>query len=429
MHAPKTARFTVTRRDLTYLHLLAWAIFALVFVGAVQQLFHENQERDFVFFYSDGRILNERPPADLYEYSVQKKVFQEVLPLHKGEWGPSPYPPFVALFFRPFARLSYWTGCRVWMGITLVLYIGGISLLNKRFLGGDRLGQSLVFCFALSYWPFLYWTLLNSQLSAVGFFAMAVAIYLENVNLTYLSGLALSICLYKPTLLILVLPMLLITRRFKTFAGFSLGAITLTAFTIWAVGPSVWQGYFRMSAEFARTRQHIFLCNYVDIQAFSLMIAHGITSLRVVVLWLGIIPAVYLLRLWWLVRRSVPHITTNWVWATTITWTLLLNFYVPYYDSILIVISIIITARSFSSFGRFVFLNICCCVLLFSHLTRQIALGTGWQMLTLIFAALGTLQLVVSRADLMLLTAKPKAFQSAVARGSNRTLLSAQQDN
>ncbi len=45
------------------------------------------------------------------------------------------------------------------------------------------------------------------------------------------------------------------------------------------------------------------------------------------------------------------------IWGTTITWTMLLNVYVPVYDTVLVVLSIIITAAAFKEFAHRWFLG------------------------------------------------------------------------
>src|SRR5579863_192628 len=171
------SRFELTRGDLRDLNIIGWAVFLGLVLLVGQRAFQKNQERDFVYFYSIGLILNSYPPSDLYDYRLQKEIFTRVQPLgRKGAYGPSPYPPYVAMFFRPLARWEFMNACRIWTSITLALYLAGLSLLIFRFFPGDRLKQSSLFCFALCFWPFMGRTLLNGQIAAVGFFAMALAL-------------------------------------------------------------------------------------------------------------------------------------------------------------------------------------------------------------------------------------------------------------
>jgi len=60
------------------------------------------------------------------------------------------------------------------------------------------------------FWPFMHF-LHQRAIAMIGFFALALAFREEVRKRPFVSGLALSICLYKPTLLLLFLPMLLIT--------------------------------------------------------------------------------------------------------------------------------------------------------------------------------------------------------------------------
>jgi hypothetical protein len=60
---------------------------------------------DFTYFYGIGRIVNEYSVARVYDYQLQQRIFNEMYPLQSGVYGPSPYPPFVALVFSCFARL------------------------------------------------------------------------------------------------------------------------------------------------------------------------------------------------------------------------------------------------------------------------------------------------------------------------------------
>jgi len=62
---------------------------------------------DFITIYGIGHIANEYSTTHLYNYDLQKKVFNEIHPAPEGTYGPSPYPPFVALFFSLFARFPF----------------------------------------------------------------------------------------------------------------------------------------------------------------------------------------------------------------------------------------------------------------------------------------------------------------------------------
>ena len=377
------------------LNLVMWLFFGAVVAIAFNQSFHRSVPRDFLYFYAAGRILNEYPAERLYDYGLQKIILQQLLPMRPGVYGSFPYPPLVAVLFRPLAALSYWTAYRLWTIATLALYLAGLRLLLSRFIGKDRLAQSILCCYALSFWFFISWTLLGGQISAIGFFGMALAICLHDADRTYSSGLALSLCLYKPTLLILVLPMLLVTRRFRTLAGFALGAAGLAAVAILIEGRALLLMYPRVLMEYARYRSFLPLYNYVDIGAFSLMIGRKTPLLEAVAVAGAGAAALCLLRQWFEARRWSERAPVTWLWAATLTWTLVLNVYVPIYDCGLAVIAIIVTAPILLRDAERTFIALCALLLVSSYVTTPMAIRSDFQAIAVLLAGLGALQLAL----------------------------------
>ncbi len=342
------------------LNLLCWALFAIILAAPmaielekrIQSGRALQEDRDFVFFYGMGRMLNEYPASQLYNYELQKKVAMEVHPLKAGrEYTPNPYPPFVALLFRPFARLSYPVAYPLWLSITFSLYIVGLVLTSGSFFPHDFLHRSLIFCAALSFLPF-WWIMTGGQIPIIGFFGFALAFREENRGRPLLSGLGLSLCLYKPTLLFLIVPMLLVTRRYRTLMGLAAGGLALGVVTTAVEGVGVWSGYLRMAISFgaAAADKHGYrvLHYYMDFPAFSSLLPGGRS-------WLGIAAtlgcacwaAFSLFRAWWKYADAGKTATTL-LWATTLTWTFVLNIYVPIYDSVIAVIGAIATAAVFA---------------------------------------------------------------------------------
>ncbi|MCL5744479.1 MAG: DUF2029 domain-containing protein [Acidobacteria bacterium] len=397
--ARNTSFFAVSRSDLKYLNLLGWVLAAGMLLIVFQRSLQNGQERDFVYFYSLGHILNHYSPAHLYDYELQKQVFTQVQPLQRGVYGPSPYPPYVAVLFRPFAQLSFMNAYRIWMAITMALYLAGLSLLAFRFFPSDGLKQSSLFCFALCFWPFTARTLLNGQLAAIGFIAMALAIYLEDSGRAYLSGFALSACAYKLTLLLLVLPMLLVIRRYKTLVGFVAGVTTLAIFTTALEGFVVWPAWLRMLSSLAGFRPFLALDDYVDLNSFALLISHGAAPVRIAVLCLGAIIGIYLVREWRLFRPAASSNSAAVLWGATLTWTLVLNVYVPMYDSILVIISLVVMAGAPCRIARNTPIRLAAMLLLaLSPITRWVAAVTGFQILTFLLVSIGAMHIAVLRS-------------------------------
>lgn len=236
---------------------------------------------------------------------------------------------------------------------------------------------------------------------------MALALREEDMAHPIRSGLASSICLYKPTLIVLLLPMLFVTRRFKTVAGFAAGGLALTVVASAVEGVRVWPGYITMLLSFARgsagVQAHSFkqAWKYVDFASFASLVPGGRSWLGQVLLFgCAFWVACVLVRVWWK-SAGLERATNTMVWATTFTWTLVLNVYVPIYDSILVVPSIIATAgvlkgHSGTLLHRW-FTFTWLLSLAVSWITVDVAQASGFQMITVLLAALGILQFAALR--------------------------------
>ena len=201
-----------------------------------------------------------------------------------GAYGPLPYPPFVGLFFRPFALLPYWVAYLVWVVISLTLYVSGLTLALAQFFPVEPLRRSLVVCLAFSYAHFIIDTAANGQLSAVSLFALVMVLREDDLDHRFRSGLALSACLFKPTLLVLLLPMVLMTRRWRTFLGFVAGAAGLLV-TAAFEGLGIWPVFFHSILSYGKLASGPqaslirILNKYVDLSSFSGFAPGGVRGL------------------------------------------------------------------------------------------------------------------------------------------------------
>jgi hypothetical protein len=402
------------RLTLKEANLLCWGLFFALLVPAVYRAIEtqrgDGPDADFVNFFAMGRILNEYPAASLYDTGLQKQVRDAIHPLRTGAYAPVPYPPFVGIFFQPFARLSYVAAYRLWVCLSLILYLAGLALVTGRLFPGQRARLALIVCLSLAFFPFTIETLVNCQLSSVAFLAIAAAFLLEDSRRCFLSGLALSLCAYKPTLIPLLIPMLLVTRRFRVIAGFAAGAAVIALVTTLRLGLSIWPAYTDLLFHFGRGAagaQPGFKLNfskYVDFTAFSALLPGGRSRLALAMLAAFVIWAVVaLIRAWWSAAAS-GRPAMRMVWASTITWTLLLNLYVPIYDSILLVLSALIwTGAMQEAQGtpqRHALALLWPAVFVCAWFTISAADTWSIQILTLLIAAVGVLQLRVCRASI-----------------------------
>jgi len=402
------------RPGLKIINLICWGLFGAFLVvplfvnlwfqittgsGSIRKF-----DSDFVYFYGIGHLVNDYPAVKLYDYNLQQKIFNEIYPAHEAFYGLSPYPPFVALFFRPFARLSFESAYVVWVGISLALYIAGIAATVKEVFPGEPLKISLIFCFALAFYPFVFGTLLNGQLAALAVFSVGLAIFQERHSNPFRSGLALSILTYKPTLLPIILAMLFLTRRFKALFGFTAGAlipiVAATAFD----GIQIWPAYVHMLRRFGQSagfsdHSALQLWKYIDFDSLSYAVSGGRSRLGLAIL--ICVTSMIAMGLAVLLRMSATggRHAQYLAWAASLTWTLLVNVYVPIYDSVLATIAVILTLGALRDLewdgatGWIIFLSLL--IFAVSWTTEAFAQSHGIQLLSILLAVLGLAQLSI----------------------------------
>ncbi len=420
------------RPNLKELHLACWGFFLGLMVMPVCFGFWVHHRvspgtlppiaSGFTYFYGIGKIVDTYPIARLYDYPLQLRTFHEVWAQGSNEYGPSPYPPFIALFFSLFARLSFARAYAIWMIVSLALYVIGIVSTAGIVFPRQRMRQSLMVCLSLAYYPFLYGTLLNGRISTIEVCAIGVALLLESRGKPVFSGLALSALIYKPTLLLLILPALLLTRRFRTLYGFLAGAALLLLATTGIVGYGIWIEYARFLSSFSHlhwlgNQSVLNYARYVDLKSLSYMLPGGRSPAVLALLAAFALGAALSLAvlLWRSARSSEP--VQLLAWAAILTWTLILNVYVPIYDSILVVPALSLTLAALHALRRQLAADgtalLAILILAFSWVSESIAQHHRFQILTFLFVILGCLQLaLLYRAQHH---ATPKSSQTAGA--------------
>ncbi|MGH9929092.1 MAG: glycosyltransferase family 87 protein [Pyrinomonadaceae bacterium] len=409
-------RSTVERRlnrpYIQFICFLVLTVYAIVltvsFATSVRgrTIFGPSLGADFGAFYIAGEIFNTNTPDRIYDTGLHHQLYQELFPDAPPD-AQLPYvnAPFFILPFTILARLPYPLAYLFWVALSLALYVAGFSLIWRTLKGIPADAWFTALLLALSFMPFLVECLAGGQTSAVGFFCLALALNQERARHYILSGLALSLCAYKPTLLLLIVPMLLITRRYSTLLGFVAGGGLLTLVSLLLVGKQGCLGYINTLLYFTNASTSgasgLQSWKYVDINSFfRLLLAHspylrwGMTAAA----FLFALP--FLVRLWWksdYKRQNEERLD----WALTITWTLVLNLYVGIYDSTLVVLSLLLTTEVLyrrkdkdRPWLPTLYKLILLLVYIVPWVTQPIARLTSVQIYTVVLALLGSWQLV-----------------------------------
>lgn len=316
----------------------------------------ERRPEEFMAFYTVGHMLN-RSSTHLYDSTAFLAEYDGLFPRVSGGDPLYGHAPFEALVFRPFARLPFESAVVAWQAVSLALVGAGFSLV---WLSGEALPRSLLplaLLLAISFHPTSVSLILNGQVSGLVFLWIALAIWLQRRGREYGSGAVLALCLSKPTLLILLLPMLVVARRWRVLVGFLGGTVAVGALSLAVVGGSGCIDYVLTLFRFGKVAtagDGTFSppSLYVDLNSFIRMLTAwpGAWPLLLLIpLAAGIVP--WLIRVW---RNVPPGWTTRWqlTLAGTITWTMLLNVYVPRYDTPIIMLGILPMVDALLSTGH-----------------------------------------------------------------------------
>ena len=304
--------------------------------------------REFMAFYTVGYVLNHSPEI-LYDPESFNRTYHSLFPaLPQGVKQLYAHAPFEALAFRPFALLPFTSALVAWQVFSLALFSLGFALVWRASAALPWGQLPLALLLMLSFRPVAVDSIARGQVAALTFFWMAAALWCQRRRHDYWAGVALSLCLSKPTLLGLLLPMLVVGWRRRILVGFGAGAAALGAVSLLVVG---WRGcadYVAMLLRFGTmatgTRISFLLSDYVDLNSFVRAAIGGRGLLAMVGLALvtaGVLP--WLVRLWRALRREC-EMESRLTWAATLTWTMLLNVYVAPYDTPMVLLGMVLAA-------------------------------------------------------------------------------------
>lgn len=359
---------------------------------------------DFAQFYAAGKVLNQYDPARIYDVRLMARIEQESLPtLPRTQILVYGNAPFLAQLFRPFAKLSYqWAYC-AWLAFSLMLYGGGLRLLFRNWLPDDH--ARTAFLLALSAPIYTMETWIGGQISVLAFLTAVGFVRCFAAQRYFWAGLALGLAAYKPSLLVLPAAVMLLTGAWRMLGGLCVSAtLTLVASlaTVGTHGLGLWFKILKVYS-FLATQQNSVLrrTKYVDLNSFFSVLLGGSVLTRILTLAVTAAAFLILARAWW-TSRNQPPATRSYLWAATFSWTLLLNVYVPIYDTIILIPAVALVAHSVIRHDpdRQPALQAWLVVLwLLPWLTQAFADGLRLQIFTILLAGFGYWALTLARGN------------------------------
>lgn len=360
---------------------------------------------DFAEFYDAGQALNQGHARLLYDPTDQQRRYHRLFPrLPASDALPYLYPPLAAEAFRPIAHLSYRLAFALWLVVSLALYGLGLWLAWRAVGGIPPPDRRTVLLLCLAFEPFLFEAVLGGQLSTVAFAAWAGFLYLQQRGRPLAASAVLGLCVYKPTLLVFALPLLVSKRQWRMVAGLVTTAVVASGASVAALGWTVNRAYGRaLRAQLHATNGVgsvvVRRWKFVDLNAFLRLLAGDSTAVTVAVVATMAATLVLLHRrmdaldAW--PRRELD-------WAAVVVATVCVNVYVGAYDLVLVVLAGLLTYDALRRQGapRKVsrpWLGAIGAVVLAAWISQPLARSTGLQVLTLCLVGLLAVQIRLLR--------------------------------
>src|ERR1700719_478177 len=196
---------------------------------------------DFIEFYGTGLIIRQGNSSHIYEYRYQKSA--------QGLFTPNAvplvfnHPPFEAIPFAILCRLTYPVAFLVWTFINLSII--GLICFALRSYGGDLDLPARLMLLGCGLYPALA-TILQGQDSFFLLLGYAFAFLCLKGQSDFLAGIAISIALIKPQLVMPFVFVLLLKQKYRFVMGFLTGAALLAISSLWLISLTGVLSYLQM---------------------------------------------------------------------------------------------------------------------------------------------------------------------------------------
>ena len=192
---------------------------------------------DFTIFYSAGKILREGLGTELYDETTQYRVQQEFAAGVSIRQGPLPYnhPPFEALLFVPFTYLPYFSAYLLWNVINLLILCSLPLLLRQHIPLIPWASRAFWLLAALAFFP-VFVTLLQGQDTIILLLLLALMFISLKKKADFSAGLWLGLGLFRFQVIMALVVLLLLNRKWKAIAGFLSAGFVLAVISIVLVG-------------------------------------------------------------------------------------------------------------------------------------------------------------------------------------------------
>jgi hypothetical protein len=304
---------------------------------------------DFAEFYVAGQILNQHGADALYDLDLQTRLFRALDARNHDAVLWYVCAPYLAQVFRPFALLPYRAAYIAWMMVAILIYGIGVGALNPYLASLPKPYRRAALLLGLTFVPVALWSLVGGQIGVIAFAIIAWCVRFDLSGKQLAAGATLALCSYKPTLLLLFGPFLVLRMNLRFLLGFTAGLSGLLAVSLLASTKAVfdWFGLIFTYGRFASQGDTPWPNAWpllIDVNHFVRRIYPSNAALSVFIAAAAFIGVVALLARYWRRFDAANSEQRQLIWAVTITLSLLANLYVTAYDSASIVAGALLTA-------------------------------------------------------------------------------------
>ena len=316
--------------------VLSLAVHGWAVVGpGLQTRTGEIKGADYVQFFLLGSLLHHGRADRLYDTEAiaaeAKRRIAAQMEFHPAR---NPYGPQVALVFEPLAAFPFLLSFLLFSVISALAYAAATWVLWRHAPQLKRSGAYVVLLAAAC--PGLLYTLRFGQISTLTLIAPALAVAALAADRRFIAGLCLGLLAYKPQLLVVVVPTLVLARDWRCLGGvlaMSAGELALG----WLVaGNGGMQQYVETLRDLARRPDLVMLYpeNAHSLRGFLRLL--GVPTAWATGITLALIPACAwaLARVWRPAGDSLMQV------SALVTGMLLLSPHLLSYDLLLLVVPI-----------------------------------------------------------------------------------------
>jgi hypothetical protein len=236
---------------------LAWVALVLFGGGVFGQRVHMNPLGvDFSAYYVVGHLVAEHPPGRLYyqaafpdgRFNVADAAsgwHEETLRYGTSDPPPFIYPPFFAVLMRPLGYFSYGVASFVWSALTVLLTFASVWMIF--WVGGRRISAELAVILLAGLFscaPFFH-ELKVGQVASLLLFLFSFGICLLVRGQDWLSAFCFAVATMIKLTPVVVVPLLVIYRKWRWLAAYGCWVLALSAFSIWQAGWAAHEQFWR----------------------------------------------------------------------------------------------------------------------------------------------------------------------------------------